>query len=113
MNITRRLTPLTLIAATLAACFLVQSAQAETTVLRLEPVHVTAKRVPAVPVTVVQLPRVAVTAARVQPQAVQVVRLAAVEITARRSGVAHVGHRVGAEVGPLKVSQHAAGRIGG
>jgi hypothetical protein len=83
MNITQRLTPLTLIAATLAACFLVQSARAETPVVRLEPVHITAKRVPANPITVVRLPRVEVTASRAQPQAVHVVHLPVVEVSAR------------------------------
>jgi hypothetical protein len=85
MNIAQRLAPLTLIAATLAACFLVQSAVAATPVVQLEPVHITAQRVLAGPATVVQLPRVEVTAARVQPQPAQVVRLPVVEISARRA----------------------------
>jgi len=55
----RRLTLLTLTTATLATVFLLHE---EPTVVQLEPVHVTAKRVPAA--VVVQLPLVEVTAHR-------------------------------------------------
>jgi hypothetical protein len=55
----RRLTLLTLTIATLAAVFLLHEGP---TVVQLEPVHVTAKRVPAA--AVVQLPLVEVTARR-------------------------------------------------
>ena len=82
MNATRNLTPLTLIAATLAAAFLVQGARAAMPVVQLEPVHVTARHVPAVRAAVVQLPRVEVTARRAE---VQVVQLPAVVVTARRA----------------------------
>jgi hypothetical protein len=80
MNATRNLTPLTLIAATLAAAFLVQGARAATPVVQLEPVQVTAHRVPAGRAVVVQLPRVEVTALRAR-----VVQLPAVEVSARRA----------------------------
>lgn len=47
MNTTaRRLTPLTLIAATLAAAFLLHDANAAPTLVQLEPVPMTAQRLP-------------------------------------------------------------------
>jgi hypothetical protein len=85
MNATRNLTPLTLIAATLAAAFLVQGARAETTVVQLEPVHVTAQRVPAARAAVAQLPLVEVSARRVEAKGLQIVQLPAVEVSASRS----------------------------
>ena len=85
---TQRLTPLTLIAATLAALFLFHDAKATTEVVRLEPVHVTGQRVPAGRAVVVQLPRVEVTAKRVEARAPQVVQLHAVEVSGRRAGEA-------------------------
>jgi hypothetical protein len=92
MNTTRTLTPLTLIAATLAATFLVQGAKAALPVVQLEAVHMTTQRVPASRAAVVQLPRVEVAASRMDArgvqavQVVQVVQLPAVEVSARRSG---------------------------
>ena len=88
MNATRNLTSLTLIAATLAAAFLVQSARAATPVVQLEPVHMTAQRVPAARAAVVQLPRVEVTARRADVRELRVVQLPAVEVSARRSDAA-------------------------
>ncbi len=81
MNTTaRRLTPLTLTAATLAALFLLHNGP---TVVQLEPVHVTGQRVPAA--TVVRGPLVEVTARRADERGLQVVQLPAVEATARRT----------------------------
>lgn len=88
MNATRKLTPLTLIAATLAAVFMVQGARAAMPVVTLEPVLVTAQRVPTARAGAVQLPRVEVTARRVDVaglQAAQVVHLPTVEVSARRA----------------------------
>ena len=86
MNTARKLTPLTLIAATLAAAFLVQGAKAAAPVVQLEAVHMTAQRVPASRAAVVQLPRVEVVARRADVQGLQVVQLPAVEVGAHRSG---------------------------
>lgn len=97
-HLTPLTTPLTLVVATLAAAFLVQGAKAAPPVVRLEPVHVTAQRLPAGRVAVVQLPAVEVVGRRTGD-------------AASRSGVAHIGHRVGAEIGSPQVRQHADGRV--
>ena len=106
MNNTQRLAPLSLIAATLAAVFPLHDAKAAPVVaqsvaqsevrvvvhsvvhavVQLEPVLMTAQRVPAGRAAVVQLPRVEVFAKRIDVRGLPVVQLPAVEVSGRRAG---------------------------
>ena len=64
MNTAQRLTPLTLLFATFAAAVLVHGATPAPQVVQLEPVHMTAQRLPSVQAAVVVLPAVEITSRR-------------------------------------------------
>ena len=69
MNTAQRLTSLTLLFATLAAALVIHGAQPSPQVVQLEPVHMTAQRVPAVQAVVVHLPAVEITGRRAGAEA--------------------------------------------
>ena len=87
MNTITRLTHFTMLAATVAAGFLVQPAQAADAspkAVWLDTVVVTGKRLQAEPLRVVQLPTVVVTGKRFVAEPLQVVQLPTVVITGKR-----------------------------